>query len=144
MTRLALGLLVIFAACGGDDGTTGGHDAGIDSSGGGTQLVVKNVLNWCSVKVNGAATGSTLATITVPVTAGMIPITATAASATFKIDTNMWHHTDGDTGTGETGTVVGAQSSVMATVTAGTTKCVWVCCPFANDGHGCAVADQCP
>jgi hypothetical protein len=78
-----------------------------------------------------------------PVTAGAIPITATAANSTFKIDANMWHHTDGDTGTGETGTVVGEQSSVMATVTAGTTKCVWVCCPFQS-GAGCNVAEQCP
>lgn len=143
MRALVIGLVSILAACGGDD-TPAQQDAAVDSpGGGGTQLVVKNYLNWCSVKANGAATGSTAAVITMPVTAGAIPISATAASATFKIDANMWHHTDGDTGTGETGTVVGMQSSVMATVTAGTSKCVWVCCPFQN-GTGCNVADQCP
>jgi hypothetical protein len=117
-------------------------DAAVDTPAG-TNLVVKNVLSWCSVKVNGAATGSTAASITVPVTAGAIPITATAASSTFKIDANMWHHTTADTGTGETGTVTGPESAVTATVTAGTTKCVWVCCPFQN-GTGCNVAEQCP
>src|SRR4051812_6338834 len=105
MMRFAFGMLVLCAACGGDDSGTTQHDAAVDSSGGTTSVTVKNVLNWCSIKVNGAATGSTAASITVPVTAGAIPITATAASATFKIDANMWHHTDGDTGTGETGMV---------------------------------------
>ena len=59
----------------------------------------------------------------------------------------MWHHTSGDTGTGEPGTVTGTgaatQSAAMVTVGA-TATCAWVCCPFVG-GTGCTgLAEQCP
>lgn len=167
MTRGWLGLIFIFGACGGDDGGTVHHDAAVDTvhadapidskvfmdaPAGTTPLTVKNVLSWCKVYVNGDTTGSTGSSIITNVTPGAITIAAMAApdgngGSLFKIDTNMWHHTDGDSGTGETGTVSGsgvtATSTVMATVVAGTPKCVWVCCPFTN-GTGCNVPEQCP
>jgi hypothetical protein len=112
-----------------------------DAPAGTVALTVKNYLSWCSVKVNGG-TASTAASQVVNVTPGTIPLAADALAG-FKLDANMWHHTNGDTaGTGEGGTVTGTTSSTAVTV--GTTaKCVWVCCPF-TDGSGCNVADQCP
>jgi hypothetical protein len=134
------------AACGGggDDDSTAAPDANTtvpDGTPGSTQLTVKNFLSWCSVSVNGAAAATT-ATQTVTVDPGTIDLVATAASATFEIGPGMWHHTDGDTGTGDDGTVSGDMSTAQVTVGADAT-CVWVCCPFASDGSGCDVAEQC-
>ena len=87
---------------------------------------------------------STAATQTVGIEGAprTVTLVATAASASFKLGTDMWHHTDGDTGAGEAGSVAGPMST--ATIMVGTSaKCVWVCCPFTN-GTGCNVADQCP
>src|SRR5207247_1127163 len=96
----------------------------------------------------GTGTASTGAMQTVPITAaGMITLKASPANSSFEVSGNMWHHTDGDTGSGETGTVTGtgtsAVSTATVTVTATASKCVWVCCPFAGGG-GCNVAEQCP
>ena len=155
--RGTIALIALLAACG-DDGETTQKDAAIDSPEGAVdaavdakmvdappgsvQLTVKNVLNWCSVSVNGGAE-STQGTIVTNVQPGTIPLTAKAASAAFMIAPNMWHLTDGDTGNGETGTVTGtgtaATSAVTATVAANTPKCVWICCPFTN-GTGCEPA----
>jgi hypothetical protein len=111
----------------------------MDGPPGTSPLTIRNILAWCSIKVNGG-TASAASFQTFHVTPGVIPITATAASSTFKIADNMWHLTDGDTGTGETGIVTGtgltAESAVTATVEAAMPKCIWVCCPF-QDGHGC-------
>lgn len=163
MKRLVLGAMVALIGCGDDGGGSTQKDAAIDTAlsdgrlvdsplafldapAGTVPLTVKNVLNWCAVKVNGATTASTAATITVNVTPGVIPITATAASSIFKIAPNMWHLTDGDTGSGETGVVTGtgltAESAVHATV-GSTAKCVWICCPFQN-GTGCEQANTDP
>jgi hypothetical protein len=118
----------------------------LDAPSSSATLTVKNYLSWCSVSVDGNA-ASTTAVQTEPITATRNDLTlvATAASASFKIDSMMWHHTNGDSGGGEGGTVGGGgtMSTATVTVTAGTNKCVWVCCPFTN-GTGCPTTDQCP
>jgi hypothetical protein len=170
MMRASLGLVVIlFGACGGDDGGTTHHDAAVDTGAhadaptdgkvfldgppGTAPLTVKNYLSWCSVKVNGAATGSTAGVITTNVMPGTITLVANPASSAFEIDGNIWHHTDGDAGSGEPGTITKDASdmtdqrlwSSTAMVTVGSSaKCVFVCCPFYPAGNGCDVADQCP
>jgi hypothetical protein len=116
------------------------------------QLTVKNYLTWCSVTIgNGAPSAAGMQQV--PITAsGTIMLQASPSSSSFEDAGNMWHHTTGDTGTGETGTVVGtgmaAVSTAMVTVTMGASKCVWVCCPFSAtsgqpEGSGCNVAEQC-
>ncbi|HUS29849.1 MAG TPA: hypothetical protein VMZ53_15195 [Kofleriaceae bacterium] len=164
--RLAIGVVLILGACGGDDGGAQ-KDAAVDSKAidapidgktfldapaGTTALTIKNELAWCEISVMGG-TASTASTITTNVTPGSITLVAKAAPgagsapSAFKIAPNMWHHTTNDTGTGETGTVAGtgdaATSTVMALVVSGTPKCVWVCCPFKN-GTGCGTTDLCP
>jgi hypothetical protein len=83
---------------------------------------------------------------TVDITAaGTIDLDAVALQG-FILGEDMWHHTDGDTGAGEPGTVTGTgqTASSAATVTVGDADaCVWVCCPFP-DGSGCPATDQCP
>ncbi len=136
----------LVAACG--PSSSAKKDAAVDTKPVDTastpMLTVKNYLSWCSVSVAGG-TASTNAVQTVPITsAGMKNLVATAASATFEIGPNMWHHTDGDTGSGDSGTVSGAMSTATVTVQTTASKCVWVCCPFSN-GTGCSgLADQCP
>jgi hypothetical protein len=99
---------------------------------------VLNYLSWCSVSVGGVV-ASTADTQTVCVAAGDVTLDATATTG-FKL--GLWHHTNGDTGSGDPGTVTSGDSK--ATVTVPTTKnCVWVCCPFTN-GTGCPATDQCP
>jgi hypothetical protein len=114
-----------------------------DSPSSSATLTVKNYLAWCSVSVDGM-NASVGAVQTEPITTSRNDLTlvATAASASFKIDSMMWHHTNGDSGSGEAGTVSGAMSTATVTVTAGANKCVWVCCPFTS-GTGCPTTDQC-
>ncbi len=118
----------------------------IDGPAGTVALTVKNYLAWCSVSANGGAT-TTAGTQTVNVQPGTIPLVAKAANSTFIVAGNMWHHTTGDSGNGEPGTVTGSgantQSAANTLVVASTAKCVWVCCPF-TDGSGCNVPEQCP
>jgi hypothetical protein len=117
-----------------------GPDASADGDGGNcVALTVKNYLSWCSVSVGGR-TASSGAAQTVCVAPGAVSLSATPLTG-FKLGTAPWHGTNGDTGSGELGTVV-AQAST-ATVTVSAAKCVWVCCEFAAGG-GCAVPDQCP
>src|SRR5512140_3490654 len=123
------------------------QDAAVDAPAG-PQLKVKNYLSWCAVTV-GSGSASAAAVQTVPITAsGQVTLTATRASAAFEVSGNMWHHTDGDTGTGETGTITGTGATTLSTATvtvaSGTSKCVWVCCPFSATHDGCAVPEQCP
>jgi len=121
----------------GGDAGDGGALADANSDGGVT-LTVKNSFSWCSVSVNGNP-ASSAATQTATVSPGTYPLTATALTG-FKL--GLWHHTTGDTGSGDPGTVSGLQSS--ATVGVGNSAmCVWVCCPF-TDGTGCPTTDQCP
>lgn len=115
-------------------------DAPLDGPPGTQLLTVKNYLSWCSVAVNGGS-ASASAQQQVFVLPGQIPLAATALTG-FKLDAHMWHHTDGDTGSGEAGSANGSASDATATVTGASAKCVWVCCPFTN-GTGCNVADQC-
>jgi hypothetical protein len=110
------------------------------------ELTVMNYATWCSVTVNGGAASIAPSQTMVISADATITLTATRKNSTFEVSGNMWHHTDGDAGGGETGVVVGGTtgtSTAMVTVTAGTSKCVWVCCPFAG-GTGCtALPEQC-
>ncbi len=123
-------------------------DAPLDGPPGTFLLTVKNFDFWCSVSVDGGS-ASTANVQNVFVLPGQIPLTAKKASATFEVGSNMWHHTDGDTGSGEKGnwsTNDPTTATSSATVTVGSAaKCVWVCCPFTS-GTGCdpaTIGEQC-
>ena len=123
-------------------------DAPLDGPPGTFLLTVKNFQNWCSVSVDGGSASAAPAQ-NVFVLPGAIPLTATKASGLFEVGSNMWHHTDGDTGSGEKGnwsTTDPTTATSSATVTVGSAaKCVWVCCPFTSGtGCGSSVPDQCP
>jgi hypothetical protein len=123
------------------DAQTGG-DATPDAPTG-PSLTLKNYLSWCSVAINGG-TPSTTAAQTLPATAGAEATLTATPAAGFILGANMWHHTDGDTGGGEPGSVSGNISTAARLIQTGG-NCVWVCCPFANPpGSGCPTADQCP
>ena len=112
----------------------------LDAPPGTYPLTVKNYLDWCSVSVGGGAFSADAVQV-VNVMPGTIPLVAQPASTMFELAPGMWHHTDGDAGTGDSGVVAGGQSSAVKTV--GTAPaCVWVCCPFTT-GVGCAIPDQC-
>lgn len=112
----------------------------LDAPPGTYPLTVKNYLDWCSVSVAGGAFSADGVQV-VNVAPGTISLVAQPASAAFELAPGMWHHTDGDTGTGDSGVVTNGRSSAVKTV--GTAPaCVWVCCPFTN-GTGCAIPDQC-
>jgi len=114
------------------------------STGGGTQLTVKNYLSWCNVSVNGG-TASSAAVQTVTVPSGTVNLTATPLTTPapgFQLYAHTWHHTSGDTGPGEAGTVTGMTSA--ATVMFPGTKCVWVCCPNAGTVTAAAPEGDCP
>jgi hypothetical protein len=147
------------AAEGGPDGAAegglveSGSEAGpVDASGsdasdasadaGCVTLTVKNFKNWCSVSVAGGSFSAS-ATQTVCVAPGTVNLVAAPASNAFIL--GLWHHTSGDTGSGDPGVVTGEGGAALSTTTAsvsGGSKCVWVCCPFP-DGSGCPTADQC-
>lgn len=145
-----LGLAIAWGC--GSDSTPAKTDAKVfmDSPGSGSGssvlLTVKDAPTgtpWCSVTI-GSQAASTAGVVTAPITASG-PITLKVSpNSGFKLDTNMWHHTDGDTGTGDTGTVSGTTSTTTVTVTAGTAKCVWVCCPGSTGSPACPTTDQCP
>lgn len=158
MKRLGV-LVVALCACGSDsktkmdaasidaphdarpiDSPVSHPDAPLDGPPGTQQLTVKNYLSWCSVTVNGG-TASSGAQQQVFVQPGQIAVTAAPLTG-FKLDAHMWHDTDGDTGTGEAGTVTNGTSATTATVMSTGAKCVWVCCPFTS-GTGCPTTDQC-
>jgi hypothetical protein len=126
----------------GGGGTAGGtSDAGCN----GTELTVKNVLNWCSVSIAGAAP-FTSGQQTVCVPQGPVALTATALGG-FELGTTPWHETDGDTGNGEQGVLTGSgasqQSAAVVTVGSSGTDCVWVCCPTIGQDD-CPATNQCP
>ncbi len=139
-----LSTAVCLQGCSGSGGTAGTTTGASSNTGGSTggggmqQLTVKDYLSWCSVTVNGGAASSSAAQ-TVSVSPGNVTLTASPNSG-FML--GLWHHTSGDTGSGEPGTVSGSTST--ATVAVGNAAtCVWVCCPF-TDGSGCPTTDQCP
>jgi hypothetical protein len=159
MRALVIGFVSILAACGGDDTTPAQHDAAVDSKAidapkvfmdappGTATLTVKNYLDWCEVGIDGA-TPVHAATVTANLAPGTYNVVAKGATG-FEIQPGMWHHVDGSTGnTGVDGTQVGGASGTSTAMVTMTTaaKCVWVCCAFASDGHGCesTIPDQCP
>jgi autotransporter translocation and assembly factor TamB len=135
----------------GSDSTPAKTDAKVflDGSGSGSGssflLTVKDAPTgtpWCSVTI-GTNAASGAGVLTMPITASG-PITLKVSANTgFKLDANMWHHTDGDTGTGDTGTVAGSVSTATVTVSATANKCVWVCCPGTSGTPACPTTEQC-
>jgi hypothetical protein len=103
-------------------------------------LTIKNELAWCDVKV-GDLDFSTASTITTCVDADEeVTLIAKAASGTFELGDAPWHHTSDDSGAGEAGERDGMdedETSTVETVVPAGGTCIWVCCPFASDGHGC-------
>ncbi len=102
-------------------------------------LVVYNYLNWCSVSVNGAAPSSD-ATQSVSVDEGTVTLSATP-NAGFELGSTPWHDTDGDTGSGDPGSVNGTTSTTTITV-GDSGACVWVCCETIGS-NDCPTADLC-
>ena len=142
MLRFAILMGLVLGACGDSGTSTPDAKPPTPDAPAGPTLTVKNFDVWCSVSVNGGA-ASTAAVQTVPIsTPTDVTLVATPASSTFIL--GDWHHTDGDTGSGDPGKVSGTMST--AKVNVGTSNvCVWVCCPFANPpGSGCPTTDQCP
>lgn len=131
----------------GTDAATPGDDAGTDAASPGTDagcsgvlLTVINALDWCDVTVNGGtASGAGSQTVCVPANTDINLV----ATAHVGFELGDWHHTDGDTGTGDPGTVSGAMSTATFMTSASGTACVWVCCPFTG-GAGCPTTNQCP
>ncbi len=111
----------------------------------GTELTLLNHDSGCAVSIAGQAASTSSSQITC-VLPGTVTLTATAEPG-FEVKGKVWHGTAGDTaGAGETGSVAGsgsgATTTATVTLTAGT-KCVAICCPFA-DGSGCSAASACP
>ncbi len=138
----AIAIALLLAACHSSSAKPDGH---IDTPTADAAMgfTLKNYTSWCSVSL-GTGMFTTAAIIQNPnEPPGTLMLRAQPATSQFELGPMMWHHTDGDTGSGEAGTVSGGISS--ATVTIGTTgKCVWVCCPFSPGGTGCPTTDQCP
>jgi hypothetical protein len=129
------------SSSGGKSSTSG---AGSGSSGACVDLTVLNYLAWCSVSIAGDK-ASAAKSQTVCVAEGTVDLVATPASAQFEIGPAPWHDTAGDTGSGDPGTMSGSGTSETDKTTVdvtGSSKCVWVCCPFTN-GTGCPTTDQC-
>jgi len=104
------------------------------------QLTVKDYLSWCSVTV-GANAASSLGSQTVAVPANST--VALSMTPLTGFDLGDWHHTAGDTGNGDPGTVANGVSKTSVDVTT-CTKCIWVCCPTSGLPNDCPTTDQCP
>jgi hypothetical protein len=116
----------------------GQPDSGMDA-GSCSMLTVKNVDVWCTVTVAGG-TPSAAAEQTVCVAPGTVNLAATANTGFVLGD---WHHTTGDTGSGDPGTVTNGVSA--ATVRVGSSNaCVWICCPGVGGVPACPTTDACP
>jgi hypothetical protein len=133
------GIAAACLACGGSG--SGGTGGGAPTCSGATPvaLTVKNVDVWCTVAVNGG-TPSAASEQTVCVADGMVSLSATANSGFVLGD---WHHTAGDTGSGDPGTVAGGTSTAKVAVS-GSSACVWVCCPGSSGSPACPTSDACP
>ncbi|HTR53807.1 MAG TPA: hypothetical protein VMJ10_24100 [Kofleriaceae bacterium] len=112
----------------------------MDGPPGTTPLAVKNYLSWCSVTV-GSGSASSGPEQLVNVMPGVIALSATPLSG-YELGAAPWHDTDGDTGSGDPGTVVDGASTTTITVAA-TAKCVWVCCEMIGE-NDCSLMDICP
>jgi hypothetical protein len=112
-----------------------GTDAGTDSGTPCVTLTVHNPRVWCNISVNGATASSALEQ-KVCLPPGTVQVVSTAINGTFQL--GNWHGTQGDTGSGESGTLAGSNSTANVVLTSGT-ACVWMCCPFAGSGTGCAI-----
>lgn len=131
-------------------------DAPPDSPGATVMLTVKNYLGWCDVQIGGR-TFSPADTTVVYTAAGVTTLAARPGGSAYALGSNMWHLTDGDPGygsgsstqesIGESGSQTGSGSSAVSTaqttLSLGSAKCVWVCCP-TTAGTGCTgLAEQC-
>ena len=121
-----------------------GLDAAGETGGNTVTLTVKNVLNWCSITINGGA-ASTDAVITAQVPRGTTTLVATPASSAFEIGPAPWFGIDENDGGLAAGVDngSGATETSTATVTITGDHCVSVCCPFTN-GSGCPTTTTCP
>lgn len=116
-------------------------DAGVDANC--VLLTVKDVLNWCSVSIDGGSPFTSGSQTICADRGGTVNLSA-APLNTFILGPAPWHDTTGDVdGGGELGTVVGDASLTTIVVGDGGTACAWVCCPESN-GTGCPTTDQCP
>jgi hypothetical protein len=88
-------------------------------------LTIDNYLAWCSVSVDGGATTPNPPPTQFP-PGTVVPLFGEPVSATFIW--GYWRFTDADAG--------GHDTNQNATVTMGSDRTVFVCCPFTN-GSGC-------
>jgi len=136
-------------------------DAPPDSSAQTVKLTVKNYLGWCNVKI-GSRTFSPAAETIVYDPPGVTVLTATPGSG-YMLGSNMWHLTDGDPGygsgsstnesIGESGsqtagsgsgsTATPPSSTANTTLSLGSAKCVWVCCPNSGTTNCDGLTEQC-
>jgi hypothetical protein len=142
---LMLGAGLLATGCGSSSGGYGAQGGPVSCSGATpVALTVKNYLSWCSVTVDGQA-ASTATSQTACVAAGTLGLTATALTG-FELGPTPWHHTRGDAGAGEQGTITGSGQSASSATTVtvgGTSACAWVCCETAGLSD-CPASDQCP
>jgi hypothetical protein len=134
------------SSSGGDASSSSGGDASSSSGGdaGCVNLTVHNFASWCNVSIAGG-TFTNVEPDVVCVTPGTITLVEEPLNGTFTV--GLFHGTSGDTGSGDPGTCTGTGTSEQCTTTVvvgSAAKCVWVCCPFASNGTGCNVANQCP
>jgi hypothetical protein len=132
--------VAVFGGCSSSsysDAGTGGSGGSGSSCGGATpvELTVMNFESWCSVSIAGG-TASTDATVTQCVAAGIVDLSATAASSTFEVGKAPWMGTATDT-------VSGGTASATVDAKAPST-CVAVCCPFVTGGTPCPTTNPCP
>ena len=145
-------LVLVFAVACGSSSTPSSPSPDAGSSGGGTadrsNLAIKNFESQCAIAINSgpAELGANLALILNAAGPNTITLTASPAGNAFALGPAPWHRTDGDTGSGEAGTIAGTgtteTSSTTITIANNSSACVWVCCPLA-DGTGCPATDQC-
>jgi hypothetical protein len=131
---------------GGSSGSSSGSSSGGSAGCNGVVLTVKDVpvsSPKCLISMSGGtAAGYGARTACVPT--GVITLSATPLSG-FALDPmGTWHGTDGDTGSGDKGTISNNTSSTTVTVKTPGTKCVWACCPGMTSGMSpCPNTDQC-
>ena len=132
--------ILVAAACGG-----GSNTATIDAPGGpidSLYLTVKDVGGHCRVTVNDEQPFTSAEEMLADFDPGQtVPLTAVA---TTGYTLGRWHHTTNDTGSGDPGTIDGADQDAESstTVTLGDEPgCVWICCP--SETSACPTADQC-